>query len=273
MKYIPDLETIDGSIFELRPHHTVPTREEWICLRKNREFINRYLALAEEFHNANMVEVGVDRGGSTAFFTKLLKPRTLVAIELSTRGKRFINNFLSEQDPEGRIQIHWGVDQSDRVVVPEIVNRAFGEDPLDLVVDDGSHVLAPSTATFEMLFPRLRPGGLYVLEDWSADQLMEREVDNALEVDIDGQFAGRFLAAAKESSGNLRRMCVLICQLVITSGRKPDWVSEIRVMDGFCEVRRGSAEIPGNAPIQAYIGAIGSEMFDGDGARARESCS
>ena len=43
----------------------------------------------------------------------------------------------------------------------------FGKHPLDLVVDDASHLLEPSIASFNLLFPRLRPGGVYVLEDWS----------------------------------------------------------------------------------------------------------
>jgi len=210
-----------------------------------------------------MVEVGVDRGGSTAFFTKLFKPQKLVAIEYSTRKKRFIRGFLAEHDPQGRVQIHWGVDQSDRVVVPGIIDDAFGKGPLDLVVDDASHQLAPSTASFEMLFPRLRPGGLFVLEDWSGILLLEREVHNAVLRDVDGQFTDKFREAAREGPDKSRPMSVLICQLVIAAGRNPDWVAEVRVTDGFCEVRRGGAAIPANTPIQDYIGVIGNSIFEG----------
>jgi hypothetical protein len=35
------------------------------------------------------------------------------------------------------------------------------------VIDDGSHLLEETTRSFGTLFPRLRPGGLYVLEDWN----------------------------------------------------------------------------------------------------------
>ena len=48
----------------------------------------------------------------------------------------------------------------------EIVDEAFGDEPLDLVVDDCSHRYKPSRASFNELFPRLRPGGVYVIEDW-----------------------------------------------------------------------------------------------------------
>jgi len=38
---------------------------------------------------------------------------------------------------------------------------------LDLVVDDASHTYEQTKASFEILFPLLRPGGIYVIEDWS----------------------------------------------------------------------------------------------------------
>ncbi|WP_280408356.1 class I SAM-dependent methyltransferase [Nocardia brasiliensis] len=37
--------------------------------------------------------------------------------------------------------------------------------PLDLVIDDGSHLSAHVIASFDVLFPALRPGGMYVIED------------------------------------------------------------------------------------------------------------
>lgn len=36
---------------------------------------------------------------------------------------------------------------------------------LDLIIDDGSHLYPDYTATAEVLFERLRPGGVYVIED------------------------------------------------------------------------------------------------------------
>ena len=61
-----------------------------------------------------------------------------------------------------RVEVRRG-DQSD----PEFLNgvaRDLGG-RLDLVVDDGSHVNAHVRASFEVLFPYVVPGGLYVIED------------------------------------------------------------------------------------------------------------
>ena len=60
------------------------------------------------------------------------------------------------------------------------MSAEFDDEQLDLVVDDASHYLDPTRASFDVLFPRLRPGGLYVIEDWTIPHEMEKfysEVD------------------------------------------------------------------------------------------------
>jgi hypothetical protein len=62
--------------------------------------------------------------------------------------------------------MYGGVDQGDTARLAEIADEVFGEEPIDLVVDDCSHRYKLSHASFNELFPRLRPGGVYVIEDW-----------------------------------------------------------------------------------------------------------
>lgn len=53
-------------------------------------------------------------------------------------------------------------DQSD----PDLIARiGAGAGPFDIVVDDGSHVSSHVITTFGALFPHVRPGGFYVIED------------------------------------------------------------------------------------------------------------
>ncbi len=267
MSSSPEIEIVDGTTFELRPMHRNPTRREWVCLRKNRYFTDRYLALSGEFKHCHMVEVGVDQGGSTSFFTKLLQPAALLAIELSSQPVASLATFLAGHDPAAKVTVRWGVDQADRVEVPRLVDAVFQSQPLDLVVDDASHLLAPTTATFEMLFPRLRPGGLYVIEDWSCNHLQERTFDQAITADPNSDAAKIMVAAIAAKPNSTFEMpmpmpmSLLICQLVVAAGRNPDWITEVRASDGFCEIRRGSADIPPGTPISSYIGHIGSWMF------------
>ena len=49
---------------------------------------------------------------------------------------------------------------------PEFLNRVADEiGHIDVIIDDGSHINSHVITTFETLFPRLAPGGLYFVED------------------------------------------------------------------------------------------------------------
>jgi hypothetical protein len=62
-----------------------------------------------------------------------------------------------------RIKAVYDTDQTDTTkLLAEI-----GDRPIDLVVDDASHKYAETLTSFNALFPRLRPGGAFVIEDWS----------------------------------------------------------------------------------------------------------
>lgn len=45
------------------------------------------------------------------------------------------------------------------------VNLALGQATFDLIVDDGCHWEKEQLQTWELLYPRVRPGGVYVVED------------------------------------------------------------------------------------------------------------
>lgn len=53
-------------------------------------------------------------------------------------------------------------DQSDTAFLIDLYEHIG---PLDIIIDDGSHLSDYVIASFVTLFPRLRPGGLYVIED------------------------------------------------------------------------------------------------------------
>ena len=62
---------------------------------------------------------------------------------------------------QDRVQVFQG-DQSNAASLRAVAER-LGE--LDVVIDDGSHFSAHITLTFETLFPALKKGGLYFVED------------------------------------------------------------------------------------------------------------
>ena len=64
------------------------------------------------------------------------------------------------------VDCRWGVDQADHEALWGLLgDHDLSE--LDLVIDDASHSFGPTLASFAGLFPKVRPGGFYVIEDWS----------------------------------------------------------------------------------------------------------
>jgi hypothetical protein len=135
-------------------------------LYKTRSMIEHYEPIVAEFQGANIVELGIFGGGSTGYFAQRCRPRRMVAIELSTERVGSLDAMLADRGLDRGVRLHYGVDQGDRARLQAIVDDAFGDEPVDLVIDDASHVYGPTRASFEVLFPRVRPGGLYVIEDW-----------------------------------------------------------------------------------------------------------
>lgn len=69
----------------------------------------------------------------------------------------FDKSFLEEK----RIKIYNG-SQVDQLILQKIDDECG---PFDLIIDDGSHINEHVIKTFEFLFPKLKIGGIYVVED------------------------------------------------------------------------------------------------------------
>jgi hypothetical protein len=92
-------------------------------------------------------------------------------------------------------------------------------------VDDASHLYRETRSTFEVLFPRLRPGGRYLIEDWGWAHYPE-----ALWQERGGWFHDR------------PALTNLVVELLLIIGTSPELISDIRVAHDYVEVVRGEAE-------------------------------
>ena len=70
-----------------------------------------------------------------------------------------INDHRSME--QQRIKIHIA-DQGDRTQLDNVFN---GIGNSDIIIDDGSHINGHVIKSFEFLFPRLKTGGIYIIED------------------------------------------------------------------------------------------------------------
>ena len=229
--------TVGGSTFQLIGE----TNEMW-SLKDDAGFvlakIPRVLAKLEQLLDGgrfdNIFEIGIHRGGSTAYLTEYLKPRRIAAIDISEPAA-VLDAWIAAEGRHDQVRPFYHVDQADAARLDAICAEVFGDERLDLVEDDASHVLDKTRASFNALFPRLREGGLYIIEDWAWAEWF-RGVEYCL-------------SPMLKQSGPLSD---LIFDLVIASVTGRGLIEEVLINDGFVAVRRGAREVTGPFDIKDY---------------------
>ena len=104
----------------------------------------------------SILEIGVYQGESTKALSRRFPAAHIVAVDLN----------LKEIDFSAHHNVHYlQCDQTDRAKLRSICEDHF-PDGLDLVIEDASHIGHLSRLTFNFVFPQVRSGGLYIIEDW-----------------------------------------------------------------------------------------------------------
>jgi hypothetical protein len=205
---------------------------------KPMSMLERYVALGTQVRVHAMVELGIYQGGSTAFFYEAFKPERLVAFELGP-GAPALEKFIAERELGDVVRPHFGTDQADVPTLLAHTRNDLDGRPLDLVVDDASHWLIPTRASFEALFPLVRPGGVYVIEDWNWAHYESEWWADPVAAD---HFRGR---------GHLT---TLVEELVALTGSRVGAIEELRIIDQSAEIVRGDAEL--EAPFDLRASAV-----------------
>lgn len=206
--------------------------------------VEGYLRLASERSAARVAELGIRQGGSTALLADLFEPERLVAFELVEGRAPALDAFTTRRGLGEVIKPYYGVDQADRAAVAAIADQEFGAEGIDLVLDDASHLLDPTRASFEVLFPRVRPGGVFVLEDWNADHL---RFDGLVAHLLSG--AGRVLSPAETDPNADGRAPVqpplsrLVVELLLARASAGSALGDITLGPSWVVVERGPAEL------------------------------
>ncbi len=103
-----------------------------------------------------LLEIGIHNGGSLCLWRDYFPKGQIVGIDLE---------LPPGFDGEERIQMFRG-DQSDSRFLEDVAIGA-APDGFDIIIDDASHLGEAAKASFRTLFKsHLKPGGLYVIEDW-----------------------------------------------------------------------------------------------------------
>lgn len=111
------------------------------------------------------LEVGIFHGASTAAFDDYFKNGDIYGIDIFTRTNP------DELPVLQRDSVHWVKGDSMKPDIADKVRAKFGEDiSFDFILDDGAHYPLSNELTFKYLWPLLKKGGTFIIEDvWPID--------------------------------------------------------------------------------------------------------
>lgn len=103
-------------------------------------------------NNPKFLEIGVQHGGSIKMWDEYFENGEINGLDINPDCKSFENE---------NINIYIG-SQNDRKFLRHLANNL---NRLDIVLDDGGHTMNQQINSFEILFPILKEGGIYICED------------------------------------------------------------------------------------------------------------
>jgi SAM-dependent methyltransferase len=170
MRWLNDEKlSVGDTLFSLSADRSelVKSEPNEFVLVKTRSMIEAFIREAPE-RVENVIDLGIFKGGSVLFLQEMFRPRRLVGLDLYRLAPRAepLESRIAQQELSDAIRLYYEIDQGDHIALERIMKENFPEGKLDLVIDDCSHLYAPTKASLNFLLPRVRPLGLYVIEDW-----------------------------------------------------------------------------------------------------------
>ena len=116
---------------------------------------------------SHLLEIGVASGGSLQMWKAYFGPRLRITgvdccpFSGMRGGPPSISRAVAGELEDHRTSI-WIGDQADPKFWEELVASV---PPMDVIIDDGSHVGRMQLEAFRSLWPHLAPGGVYIVED------------------------------------------------------------------------------------------------------------
>ncbi len=122
-----------------------------------------YLQKYEEYfqplidREVKLLELGVYKGGSLLLWRDYFTRGAIVGLDLQP---------VDIADSTGRIRVYQGMQQDTGLL--DRIAQEIAPEGFDVIIDDCSHIGELTRISFWHLFDNhLKPGGLYVIEDWS----------------------------------------------------------------------------------------------------------
>jgi len=202
-------------------HAPPPSQDGHLYVHKNFAFVSAMDGFLALVGPKRMIEIGIHDGGSTAYWQHKYGLVRLAAFDILPQAAVFAR-YLARNRLADAVRLHLGVAQTERERMRAAIVDDFADAPVDAVIDDASHEYAPTKAAFETAFPFLRPGGVYIIEDWAW---------------------GHQQRWPREARADMPLMSPLLAELMLVCGHATGVIDRMEVNERFAVVWRGPAEI------------------------------
>jgi hypothetical protein len=173
-----------------------------------------------------LLEIGLYNGGSLRMWREYLPNAELHGIDVDSRTLAY-----ELEIPGTRVRL---VDQADARALRAFIDELGGG--YDVIVDDGGHTMEQQIVSFEVLFPHVVSGGIYVIEDLGTSYFVE--------------YGGRPLGEDGTAVAHMKRLVDAVQHEHMTPGHESIHSAVSRV--ALAQVRRDVASMqfhPGQAII------------------------
>jgi methyltransferase family protein len=128
-------------------------------------FTSVYHSLLSHVREAplRLLEIGLYNGGSLRMWREYLPNATLHGIDVDSRTLAY-----ELEIPGTRVRL---VDQADARALRAFIAELGGS--YDVILDDGGHTMEQQIVSFEVLFPHVVSGGIYIIEDLGTSYFIE----------------------------------------------------------------------------------------------------
>jgi hypothetical protein len=132
-------------------------------------YLEIYNDLFKKYQNDNIIlaEIGILSGSSLKTWREFLPKAKIIGIDNIDIGYNTRNEYVSSiffnTDHNSRFVL---CDQSDRKQLKKFaLEIRSNNEQIDIFIDDGSHFQHDIMITLEEIFPLIKPGGIYIIED------------------------------------------------------------------------------------------------------------
>ena len=196
-------------------------------LGKPKHQVEKAVTIGQQRRINKIFEMGILHGGSVVLYDQIFRPEKIVAIEHSLEPVESLANYIAKHRKSHIVKPYYRVNQADRSAMENILSAEFPDRDVDLIIDDASHLYEETREAFNISFPYLKNGGLYIIEDWawahwSGDYWQK---DHAY-------FSGR------------KSLSNLLIELFMLAASCPGFVKDIVVEPSVITVSRGDEVLP-----------------------------